>query len=194
MRGGARFALDEGRGYPETEGESKEIAGSGEGADKAAGEWSPELTTAELLKLVCSHMGISLSRETLCRALREEGIVLMRVHGRKSRALDEMSDEISDLEKAVSREQVEILASPVSLSDEEWAVVLDIFDNMHRRGRSSKYSRRAILEACLYVSSTGCAWRKLPTIFPPWYLVCRTCRRWEEQGRFRRMDERLGKR
>lgn len=38
-------------------------------------------------------------------------------------------------------------------------------------GRPEKHSRRAVIDAVLYVVRTGCPWRYLPVDFPPWQTV-----------------------
>lgn len=38
-------------------------------------------------------------------------------------------------------------------------------------GRPEEHSRRAVIDAILYVVRTGCAWRYLPVDFPPWQTV-----------------------
>jgi transposase len=45
-------------------------------------------------------------------------------------------------------------------------------------GRPEKHPRRAIVDAILYVVSTGCSWRQLPTAFPPWQTVYSYFIRW----------------
>jgi transposase len=50
---------------------------------------------------------------------------------------------------------------PSDLTDEEWALVETHLPRERRR------DRREILNAILYVLSTGCQWRALPKDFPP---------------------------
>ena len=78
-----------------------------------------------------------------------------------------------------------------SLSDAEWALVADIFDNTGRGGMPPHYPRRLLVDACCYVVRSGCSWRMLPKEFPPWQNVYRTFRRWSEQGKFEQMHDRL---
>lgn len=78
-----------------------------------------------------------------------------------------------------------------SLTDKEWALVEDLFDNRGGRGVPPQYSRRQLVDACCYVVRTGCAWRMLPREFPAWQNVYRTFRRWSTQGKFEQMHDRL---
>jgi putative transposase len=46
-------------------------------------------------------------------------------------------------------------------------------------------------EAILYLVRSGCAWRMLPTPFPPWQTVFAHFRRWRLDGTLRRAHDRL---
>ena len=76
------------------------------------------------------------------------------------------------------------------LSDGEWALVSDIFEDKVR-GVDRVYSRRLMVDAMSYVVRGGVPWRMLPREFPPWHLVYKTFRRWAAQGRFEQMYDRL---
>ncbi|ROO30485.1 transposase IS4 [Salinisphaera orenii MK-B5] len=78
-----------------------------------------------------------------------------------------------------------------SVTDAEWAEVCDLFDPPGRGGRPPRHDRRAMLDACLYVVRTGCAWRMLPTDFPYWDNVYKTFRRWQSARLFEQMHDRL---
>jgi transposase len=58
-------------------------------------------------------------------------------------------------------------------------------------GRPEKHSRRAVVDAILYVVWTGCSWRQLPADFSPWQTVYWYFTRWEEQHLTERMLEAL---
>lgn len=80
---------------------------------------------------------------------------------------------------------------PCGLTDSEWEQVQEIFDPQGRPGRPPAYPRRQMLDACLYVLRSGCAWRMLPKDFPPWDAVYRTFRRWLAKGLFEQMYDEL---
>lgn len=80
---------------------------------------------------------------------------------------------------------------PSCLTDAEWKLIEDLFDNEGGRGIPPQYPRRLLVDACNYVVRTGCSWRMLPVGFPPWQNVYRTFRRWSEQGKFEQMHDRL---
>ncbi|NUN15435.1 MAG: transposase [Myxococcales bacterium] len=44
-------------------------------------------------------------------------------------------------------------------------------------GRPPKYSRRQLLDACVYVLCSSSSWRMLSKDFPPWQLVYGSFRR-----------------
>lgn len=79
-----------------------------------------------------------------------------------------------------------------SLTDAEWMLVADLFERPEGgRGMPPRFARRLMVDACCYVLRTGCAWRLLPTTFPPWGTVYRSFSRWAEQGVFEQMHDRL---
>lgn len=59
------------------------------------------------------------------------------------------------------------LRYPSDLTDEEWALVEPHLPPPRQRSRFPSPDRRAVLNAILYVLSTGCQWRALPKDFPP---------------------------
>ncbi len=68
------------------------------------------------------------------------------------------------------------------LSDAEWACVQRYLPPISKRGRPRTHLLRRILDAIFYIMRTGCAWRYLPTNFPPWQTVFYHCRRFRLKG------------
>jgi transposase len=66
---------------------------------------------------------------------------------------------------------------PSDLSDEEWNIIASFIpqsnSNKRRGGRPEKYAKREVLNAILYVMSSGCRWCDMPHDLPPggisWY-------------------------
>lgn len=58
-------------------------------------------------------------------------------------------------------------------------------------GRPAVHSRRRIVEAILYVTRSGCAWRMMPHDFPPWDTVYWNFQRWNEDGTTDRIHDAL---
>ena len=59
------------------------------------------------------------------------------------------------------------------------------------RGRPCVHSRRAIVNAILYLDRTGCAWRYLPKDFPPWQTVYGYFAAWRDDGTLQRIHDQL---
>jgi putative transposase len=60
---------------------------------------------------------------------------------------------------------------PSDLTDAEWEYVQHSLPPMSTRGRPRTHPLRRILDAIFYLLRTGCAWRYLPSNFPPWQTV-----------------------
>lgn len=58
-------------------------------------------------------------------------------------------------------------------------------------GRPRTVNLRKILDAILYVTRAGGAWRLLPLDFPPWQTVYGYFRRWTRDGTWQRIHETL---
>ncbi len=59
---------------------------------------------------------------------------------------------------------------PTDLKYSEWRLIAQFF-LPSTRGRPRKWEMWQILNAILYVTRTGCAWRMLPKDLPPWQTV-----------------------
>ncbi len=57
------------------------------------------------------------------------------------------------------------------LTDQQWQHLEPLLPAVRRGGRPARYTRREIVNAILYVTRNGCAWRNLPHDLPPWSLV-----------------------
>ena len=53
------------------------------------------------------------------------------------------------------------------MTDEEWRILEPLIPARCRRGRPRQVDLRDIVEAILYIETTGCQWRLLPKDFPP---------------------------
>src|SRR3954464_4569701 len=69
---------------------------------------------------------------------------------------------------------------PSDTSDEQWALVEPLLPPVKTGGRPEKHSRRAVVDAILYVVRTGDSWRQLPAAFPPWQTVYWYFNQWEQ--------------
>ena len=62
---------------------------------------------------------------------------------------------------------------PSDLTDAQWQVIAPHLppEVPGRRGRPRTWPLRVITDAILYLDRAGCAWRYLPSDFPPWRTV-----------------------
>ena len=77
------------------------------------------------------------------------------------------------------------------LTDAEWALVEPLMPAPNRIGRPRKTDPREILNALLYMASSGCAWRLLPKDFPPFSTVQKYFWRWRDEGVLRAINNEL---
>jgi len=77
------------------------------------------------------------------------------------------------------------------LKDEEWALVAPFMPPPRRMGRPRKVDLREVVNAILYLTSTGCQWRMLPKDFPPVSTVQRYFYDWRDGGLWREISNML---
>lgn len=80
-----------------------------------------------------------------------------------------------------------------SLCDFQWQLVSSFFEKLEKRGRKSRYSKREILDAILYLLENGTKWRNLPKEFPNWKTVYYYFRKWSLSGLFNIVNRELNK-
>ena len=56
---------------------------------------------------------------------------------------------------------------PSDMTDEEWAVIAPLIPPGKRGGDKRTVNLREVVNAMLYVLSTGCQWRAIPMDLPP---------------------------
>jgi len=150
----------------------------------------PTGTLDEIRQQFQRRSGIDVHAQTIVTTLRKHGIRRVASHEAVVVEMAEPGPRRYGYNEAHRRHAPE-QTYPSCLTDAEWALVHDVFENPGGRGLPPKVSRRTLVDACCYVVRTGCAWRMLPQHFPRWQNVYRTFRRWSEQGRFERMHDRL---
>lgn len=153
-------------------------------------ESNPTATLEEIGQEFTRRTGVKAHRQTLVKALQEAGWEHSRdgsaVHVEASKASEKRYG-YTDAHRRQDAEQIYMSC----LTDAEWALVADLFDQTGGRGTPPQYARRLLVDACCYVVRTGCPWRLLPKDFPPWENVYRTFRRWSVQEKFEQMHDRL---
>ena len=76
---------------------------------------------------------------------------------------------------------------PTDLTDSAWQVIDQILADKRKR----KYSLRAIFNALLYVTKTGCQWRQMPNDLPPWPICYYYFWTWRNEGKWERLNKTL---
>ena len=77
------------------------------------------------------------------------------------------------------------------LTDEEWQSIAPHLPAAKPLGRPRETDLREAVNAMLYVLTTGCQWRLLPTDFPPFTTVQRFFYGWRDDGTWRRINHHL---
>ncbi|RJT18577.1 IS5 family transposase [Mesorhizobium waimense] len=68
------------------------------------------------------------------------------------------------------------------LTDAEWALIARLMPSPNRIGRPRKTDLREVVNALLYMASSGGTWRLLPKDFPPFSTVQKYFWRWRDEG------------
>ncbi|MHC2357838.1 transposase [Sinorhizobium meliloti] len=77
------------------------------------------------------------------------------------------------------------------VTDREWDFVAPFMPAPRRLGRPRETDLRDVLNALLYIASTGCQWRMLPKDFPPHSTVQRYLYEWRAMGLWQRINHHL---
>jgi len=68
------------------------------------------------------------------------------------------------------------------LTHAEWALISPLMPAASKVGRPRKTDLRSVVEAILYMASTGCQWRAIPKDFPPYSTVQGYFYAWSHKG------------
>ena len=80
------------------------------------------------------------------------------------------------------------------MTDAEWALIERQLPPRRRLGRPRKVRLRRVVEAILFILSTGCQWRALPKEFPPYSTVQGYFYAWRDTGRWQKIVRALVRR
>lgn len=85
---------------------------------------------------------------------------------------------------------------PTDLTDRQWELIEPLLPEPPAgpAGRPVEHCKREIVNAILYLTRTGCAWRMLPKDFPPWQTVYGYFRAWKRDGTLDRVHDALRER
>ena len=71
---------------------------------------------------------------------------------------------------------------PTDLSAEQWQLLEPMLPPPFLVGRKRRVELREIVNAMLYLTRAGCAWRLLPQQFPSWQTVYYYFRCWRDSA------------
>jgi transposase len=77
------------------------------------------------------------------------------------------------------------------MTDAEWHLIARKLPGRRRLGRPRKVDLRKVVEAILFILSTGCQWRALPREFPPYSTVQGYFYAWRDTRRWHRIVKAL---
>ncbi len=77
------------------------------------------------------------------------------------------------------------------MTDREWALLAPFMPARRKNGRPRTTAMRDLMDAILYMASTGCQWAMLPNDFPPPSTVQRYFYDWRDSGLLRTMNHHL---
>ena len=77
------------------------------------------------------------------------------------------------------------------LTDAEWAVIAPFLPPRRKTGRPRTTELRDVLDAILYIATTGCQWRMLPRDFPPVSTVRGYFYAWRDDGLLDEVNRKL---
>ena len=80
---------------------------------------------------------------------------------------------------------------PNNLTWEQWELIADLFPETKPGGRPRKVPIYAVINAIMYVLCQGCTWRALPGDFPAWQTVYGYFRRWQKDGTWLMVHDKL---
>ncbi len=89
------------------------------------------------------------------------------------------------------RKKPKVKRYPTDLSNKKWGIIKPLLPNELDGGRPREVSLRRILNAILYITRSGCAWRLRPHEFPPWQTVYGYYRCWTVNHRWQSIHDTL---
>ena len=80
---------------------------------------------------------------------------------------------------------------PSDLSDHQWDCIKELIPAAKPGGRPRELDMRAVINAILYLVTTGCQWRMLPREYPAWQSVSTYFQQWRDDGTWQRLHDTL---
>src|SRR5256714_13656624 len=80
---------------------------------------------------------------------------------------------------------------PSDLTDRQWDCIKELIPAAKPGGRPRELDMRAVINAILYLVTTGCQWRMLPREYPAWQSVYTYFQQWRDDGTWQRLHDTL---
>jgi len=84
------------------------------------------------------------------------------------------------------------------LTDAQWQILKPLVpkakSNKKVGGAPETYPKREIVNGILYVKTTGCQWRNIPSDLPPWGTVYHYFNEWSKDGSWKQINKKLRER
>ncbi|MFF3256257.1 transposase [Actinacidiphila glaucinigra] len=77
------------------------------------------------------------------------------------------------------------------LTDEQWALLEPLLPVRKKVGRPATWTRRQLIDGIRFQVRTGVPWRDVPERYGPWGRVYDLFRRWQRDGTWQRVSDRL---
>ncbi|MFF7680373.1 transposase [Actinacidiphila glaucinigra] len=77
------------------------------------------------------------------------------------------------------------------LTDEQWALLEPLLPVRKKVGRPATWTRRQLIDGIRFRVRTGVPWRDVPERYGPWGRVYDLFRRWQRDGTWQRVSDRL---
>ena len=80
---------------------------------------------------------------------------------------------------------------PSDLTDRQWDCIKELIPPAKPGGRPRELDMRAVINAILYLVTTGCQWRMVPREYPAWQSVYSYFQQWRDDGTWQRVHDSL---
>lgn len=80
---------------------------------------------------------------------------------------------------------------PTDLTDCQWDCIKELIPSAKPGGHPRTLEMRAVVNAILYLTVTGCQWRMLPREYPAWQSVYTYFRKFRDDGTWQRLHDTL---
>jgi len=82
---------------------------------------------------------------------------------------------------------------PTDLNDKQWALIEPLFIRKDSYGNRTKWEKRTLTNAVLYIHQTHCRWSDLPHDYPPFHTVWTFYSRAKDNGLWEKITKKLTK-